>query len=100
MRDVFIAKLLEAASTDPNVFLITGDLGFGVLEKFQSTLPGQFINAGVAEQGMVSLAAGLASTGKRVFVYSIGNFNTLRALEQIRNERYGIYGELTRQITG
>jgi transketolase len=86
MRNVFISKLLEAAKKDSRIFLVTGDLGFGVLEEFESSLPKQFINAGVAEQGMVSLAAGLASTGKRVFVYSIGNFNTLRALEQIRND--------------
>ncbi|WP_426869024.1 transketolase family protein [Candidatus Planktophila versatilis] len=66
--------------------LVTGDLGFGVLEEFASELPNQFINAGIAEQSMMGMAAGLASTGKRVFVYSIGNFPTLRCLEQIRND--------------
>lgn len=86
MRDSFINSLLEQAKSDPNIFLITGDLGFGVLEKFQETLPGQFINSGVNEQSMMGLAAGLASTGKKVFVYSIGNFPTLRCLEQIRND--------------
>ena len=66
--------------------MITGDLGFGVLEKFQRELPLQFINSGVNEQTMIGMAAGIASTGKRVFVYSIGNFPTLRCLEQIRND--------------
>lgn len=86
MRDTFVQTLLEEAQKDPNVVLITGDLGFGVLEKFESALPNQYINAGVAEQAMLGLAAGMASTGKRVFVYSIGNFPTVRALEQIRND--------------
>lgn len=86
MRDTFVQTLLEEARRDPNVVLITGDLGFGVLEKFESALPNQYINAGVAEQAMLGLAAGMASTGKRIFVYSIGNFSTVRALEQIRND--------------
>jgi transketolase len=78
--------LLDNAKKDPNIVFITGDLGFGVIEDFQSQLPGQFINAGVSEQAMMGMAAGIASTGKRVFVYSIGNFPTLRCLEQIRND--------------
>jgi len=86
LRDSFINSLLEQAKKDPNIYLITGDLGFGVLEKFQEALPNQFINSGVNEQSMMGLAAGLASTGKKVFVYSIGNFPTLRCLEQIRND--------------
>lgn len=86
MRDTFVETLLEEAKRDPKIVLITGDLGFGVLEKFENALPNQYINAGVAEQAMLGLAAGMASTGKRVFVYSIGNFPTVRALEQIRND--------------
>jgi transketolase len=86
MRDTFVRTLLEEAKHDPNIVLITGDLGFGVLEDFEFELPNQFLNVGVAEQSMVGLAAGIASTGKRVFVYSIGNFPTIRALEQIRND--------------
>jgi transketolase len=86
MRDTFVNTLLAEAKADPNVILITGDLGFGVLEEFERELPSQFINAGVAEQSMVGLASGIASTGKRVFVYSIANFPTVRALEQIRND--------------
>ena len=86
MRDTFVATLLEAAKKDKNIILMTGDLGYGVLETFQKELPGQFINSGVNEQAMMGMAAGYASTGKRVFVYSIGNFPTLRCLEQIRND--------------
>ena len=86
MRDAFVETLLEEAKKDKNIILITGDLGFGVLDKFQRELPNQFINSGVDEQAMMGMAAGIASTGKRVFVYSIGNFPTLRCLEQIRND--------------
>lgn len=86
MRDTFVKTLLEAAKYDPNIILMTGDLGYGVLDTFQAELPSQFINSGVNEQAMMGMAAGYASTGKRVFVYSIGNFPTLRCLEQIRND--------------
>ncbi len=86
MRNNFISTLLDEAQSNPDLILITGDLGFGVLEEFENRLPNQFINAGVAEQTMMSMAAGIASTNKRVFVYSIGNFPSLRCLEQIRND--------------
>jgi transketolase len=86
MRQAFVRQLLEAAVKDPTIVLITGDLGYGVLDEFAQTLPQQFINAGVAEQTMASLAGGLASLDKKVFIYSIGNFSTLRCLEQIRND--------------
>lgn len=86
MRTTFMQTLLESAKKDQNIVFITGDLGFGVVEDFQRQLPNQFINAGVSEQAMMGMAAGIASTGKRVFVYSIGNFPTLRCLEQIRND--------------
>jgi transketolase len=86
MRDTFVKTLLVEAKKDPNIILMTGDLGFGVLDEFQRELPGQFINSGVNEQTMMGLAGGYASTGMRVFVYSIGNFPTLRCLEQIRND--------------
>jgi len=78
--------LLLNARKNPEIIFVTGDLGFGVVEDFQKVLPNQFINAGVSEQAMMGMAAGIASTGKRVFVYSIGNFPTMRCLEQIRND--------------
>ena len=86
MRDTFVKVLLEEAKKDPSIILMTGDLGYGVLDTFEKELPSQFINSGVNEQAMMGMAAGYASTGKRVFVYSIGNFPTLRCLEQIRND--------------
>ena len=86
MRDTFVRTLLEIAKKDKNVYIITGDLGFGVLKPFWTELPEQIINAGIAEQNMTSIAAGLAMQGKTVYTYSIGNFPTLRCIEQIRND--------------
>ena len=86
MRDAFIKELLNIARADKKVILITADLGFGVLDNFRKELPGQFINVGVAEQNMVGIATGLALEGYIVYCYSIGNFSTLRCLEQIRND--------------
>lgn len=86
MRDTFVRVLMDIANKDNNVYLVTGDLGFGVLKPFWERFPNQFINAGIAEQNMTSLAAGLALEGKIVFTYSIGNFPTLRCMEQIRND--------------
>lgn len=86
MRNAFVKTLLEIAKNDKNVYIITGDLGFGVLKPFWDELPNQIINAGVAEQNMTSIAAGLAMQGKTVYTYSIGNFPTLRCIEQIRND--------------
>lgn len=84
MRNSFVKAIEDFVK--PELILITGDLGFGVLSNFQKKYPDQFINAGVAEQNMTGIAAGLALEGKKVFTYSIANFNTLRALEQIRND--------------
>lgn len=86
MRNAFIKTLTELAADDARIMFITGDLGFGVIEEFQQRFPKQFVNAGVAEQNMTGLAAGLALSGKIVFTYSIGNFPTLRCFEQIRND--------------
>lgn len=86
MRKDFIAEVTRVAKADSRVILVTGDLGFGVLDEFAETLPDQFINAGVAEQNMMSMSAGLAAAGFKVVVYSIGNFSTLRCVEQIRND--------------
>lgn len=86
MRDHFIKRLCALALQDKRIVLITGDLGFAVFDKYQKECPEQFINAGVAEQNMTSMATGMALQGKIVFTYSIGNFSTLRCLEQIRND--------------
>jgi transketolase len=90
MRTAFVETLTRLASEDPRVQLVVGDLGFSVVEPFAEGCPSQFLNAGVCEQAMTGLAAGLASTGGRVvFTYSIANFPTLRCLEQIRNDVCG-----------
>ena len=86
MRDAFVRALVGEMAKDERIILITGDLGFGVLQPIWDRFPDRILNAGIAEQGMVGLAAGLASTGKIVLVYSIGNFPPLRPLEQIRND--------------
>ena len=86
MRTAFIAALNELADSDPRVCLVVGDLGYSVIEEFANKHPNQFVNAGVAEQNMIGLAVGMALSGKIVFTYSIGNFGTLRCLEQIRND--------------
>lgn len=86
MRSVFIEHLCRAASADDRIHLLTGDLGFSVLEPFATQFPDRFINVGVAEQNMIGIAAGLAAAGKIPAVYSIANFITLRCLEQIRND--------------
>ena len=86
MRKTFIATLLDEARRDSSVMLLTGDLGFNVIEEFADELPSQFLNCGVAEQSMIGVAAGLAASGRNVFVYSIANFPTFRCLEQIRND--------------
>jgi transketolase len=86
MRDRFIKRLGEIALNDPRIMLVTGDLGFGVFDEYRKQCSDQFINAGVAEQNMTGLATGLALEGRIVFTYSIGNFPTLRCLEQIRND--------------
>lgn len=84
MRNSFIKTLMEQARQDDRIFLLCGDLGYSVLEPFAEAFPDRFINVGIAEQNMVGLAAGLSLEGYTVFCYSIGNFPTLRAMEQIR----------------
>jgi len=86
MRTSFINQLLEEAKTNKKIFLVIGDLGYHVVEPFIEAIPERFLNAGIAEQNMAGVAAGLAMTGYNVYIYSIGNFPTLRCLEQIRND--------------
>ena len=86
MRKIFINELVKAAKTNNKIILIVGDLGFSVVEPFADKYPQQFINAGVSEQNMMGLAAGLASEGNHVFVYSIANFPTFRCAEQVKND--------------
>ena len=86
MRDGFVDTLVELAAEDERVILVTADLGFGIFDKYVARFPDRFINVGVAEQNMIGVSTGLALDGWKIFAYSIGNFSTLRCLEQIRND--------------
>jgi len=86
MRTAFIESLCELAASDERVWLLSGDLGYSVLEAFAQKFPERFVNVGVAEQNMMGVAAGLAMSGQIVFTYSIANFPVMRCLEQIRND--------------
>ena len=74
MRDTFTRCLEAYAETHTELVLVTGELGFGVLFPYMKKFPERFINAGISEQAMMSMAAGMALEGKTVVVYSIGNF--------------------------
>ena len=84
MRNSFINQLTKEAKDNKKIFLLCGDLGYSVLEEFRDKYTDRFINIGVAEQNMIGIASGLAMEGYNVFVYSLANFPSLRALEQIR----------------
>ena len=86
MRNAFIQELVTAARRGKDVVLVVGDLGYKVIEPFADEFPNRFFNAGVAEQNMMGLAAGMASEGVHVFAYSIANFPTFRCAEQVRND--------------
>ena len=86
MRNAFIHELVELAVVHDHIALVVGDLGYSVVEPFADRFPDRFVNAGVAEQNMTGLAAGMASEGYHVFTYSIANFPTFRCAEQIRND--------------
>lgn len=86
MRNTVINELGHLAEDDNRISIITADLGYSVLESFAEHFPNRFFNVGISEQLMTSAAAGLALSGNIVFTYSIGNFATLRCIEQIRND--------------
>jgi len=84
MRDAFSNSLVALAKADPNVLLLTGDHGYALFDEFRRECPNQYINAGIAEQNMVGMAAGLARTGFRPIVYGLSAFIPVRVLEQIK----------------
>ena len=86
MRNAFIEELIRQADCDRNIWLLTADIGYAVVDRFFERFPERYVNVGAAEQNMIGVAAGLALSEKTVFVYSIANFPTLRCLEQIRND--------------
>lgn len=85
-RKAFIEKITELAAADPRVILMVGDVGFSFMEPFIERFPNQFINMGIAEQNMMGVAAGLAVSGMKPYVYTMTNFILLRPLEQLRND--------------
>jgi transketolase len=84
MRDAFSRALVQAARADERVLLLTGDHGYSLFDEFRRTRPAQYLNAGVAEQNMVGVAAGLAKGGFRPVVYGLSAFVPVRVLEQIK----------------
>jgi transketolase len=84
MRTTFVNTLLDLAEKDERVFLLTPDMGYSVLESFRERFPDRFFNTGIAEQNTIGVAAGLAKSGKIVYVYSIIPFVTMRCYEQVR----------------
>lgn len=84
MRDAFSNALVRLALADPQVLLLTGDHGYALFDEFRKRCPDQYINAGIAEQNMVGMAAGLARVGFRPFVYGLAAFVPIRTVEQIK----------------
>ena len=84
MRDSFSDALVALATRDPKVLLLTGDHGYALFDGFRKACPDQYLNAGIAEQNMVGMAAGLARVGFRPFVYGLSAFVPIRVLEQIK----------------
>lgn len=84
MRDAFSSTLVRLAMADSKVLLLTGDHGYALFDEFRKLCPGQYVNAGIAEQNMVGMAAGLARVGFRPFVYGLAAFVPIRTVEQIK----------------
>lgn len=84
MRMIFAQKLTELARKDKDICIVTPDMGYSILDCFEKEFPERFFNVGIAEQNAVSLAAGLALSGKKPYVYSIIPFSTMRCFEQVR----------------
>ena len=86
MRGVFLEKLHSKMKVDPNLFFLTADMGINLVEKFEEDFPDRYLNVGIAEQNLIGVAAGLAESGMRPYVYTISNFLIHRCFEQIRND--------------
>lgn len=84
MREALSNALVEAADRDPRFVLLTGDHGYALFDAFRSAHPDRYINAGIAEQNMVGMAAGMAMAGYRPAVYGLSAFVPIRVLEQIK----------------
>jgi len=85
MRREFAKLLLNEMQSNPDIYLVTGDLGYGLWDEIKDTFPDRFYNVGSSEMAMMGLAIGLAMDGKIPFVYSITPFAIYRPFEMIRN---------------
>lgn len=85
MRRLFANMLFDEMSTNKDIYLITGDLGYGLWDRVRDTYPNNFINIGSSEMAMMGAAIGLAMDGKIPYVYSITPFAIYRPFEMIRN---------------
>lgn len=86
MRGVFLDRLFQQMKHDESIFFLTADMGINLVEKFEEEFPNRFLNVGIAEQNLIGVAAGLAASGMRPYVYTISNFLVHRCFEQIRND--------------
>ena len=86
MRNHLVGLIGEAARSQPDILFLTADLGFSVVEPLQESMGPRFINAGIAEANMITMAASLSFCGFQPYVYSITPFITARCYEQIRND--------------
>lgn len=84
MRNAFASEVTALAQENPNLVLLSGDIGNRLFDKFKEAAPGRFYNVGVAEQNMIGVAAGMAMSGLRPITYTITSFTTARCFEQIR----------------
>lgn len=85
MINYFFDNLLKLMKQDKDIIVLVGDIGFSFYNKIKQQLPNQIFNCGISQQNMILIAGGLAKYGKKVYVYSISTFPTLRCLQQIRN---------------
>lgn len=84
MRKTFGIEIYKLAQKDPKIYLLTGDIGYGIFDKFRSCFPKRFINLGICEQSLISFASGLALEGLKPWVYTITPFLIERPFEQIK----------------
>jgi transketolase len=85
MRKQFAEFLFKAMATNKDIYLITGDLGYGLWDNVRDTYPERFFNVGSSEMAMMGMGVGLAMEGKIPYVYSITPFAIYRPFEMIRN---------------
>jgi len=86
LRESLVKTLVELAKRDENVMLLNDDTGFSLFEDFEKKFPKQYINCGITEQLYMGIAAGLAQSGKKPYVYGIIPFAIMRCYEQLRDD--------------